>query len=85
MNYDDNEERAMVTRSEYWGFFGLVLVCFVLGFFFFFYKHLFMTVLEFVLLLLWYRLYWGLVFFAFSASDVIVGLISDSLCWFFFF
>ena len=34
---DDDEEQAMATMSEYWGFFGLVLVqrlC--IGFFFFF-------------------------------------------------
>ena len=30
-----------------------------------------------------YRLYWGLVFSAFSANDVIVDLIFDSLCFFF--
>ena len=50
MSYDDNEERAMVTRSEYWGFFGLV--CIGLFIFLFFYKHLCMTIVEFVLLLL---------------------------------
>ena len=45
--------------SEYWGFFGLVLVCSVLGFFFFFFCNFFLNffintyVLEFVLLLLY--------------------------------
>ena len=50
--------------------------------FFFFDKHLCIGVcFAFAL----YRLYWGLVFSAFSASDVTVGLIYDSLGWFFFF
>ena len=60
---------------------GLVLVCSVSGFFFKkkFYKHLCIGVcFAFAL----YRLYWGLVF---STSDVTMGLISDSLYWFFFF
>ena len=49
---------------------------------FFFDKHLCIGVcFAFAL----YRLYWGLVFSAFSASDVTVGLIYDSLGWFFFF
>ena len=76
---EDDEERDMATTSEYWGFFGLVLV---FSFFFFFGdKHLCIGVcFAFAL----YRLYWGLVFSAFFANDVIVDLIFDSLCFFFF-
>ena len=72
---DDDKERATAT-SEYWGFFGLVLVQ---RLFFFFDKHSIGVCIAFAL----YRLYWGLVFSALSASDVTVGtmgLISDSLC-----
>ena len=48
---DDDEEQAMATMSEYWGFFGLVLVQRLrIGVFFFFF--LINTILEFVLLLL---------------------------------
>ena len=59
----------MTRTSEYWCFFGLVLICSVLGFLFlfflFFYKHLCIGVcFAFAL----YRLYWGLVFFDFSAQ-----------------
>ena len=67
---DEEEERATATTSEHWGFFGLVLVqrlC--IGFFFFFDKHSIGICFAFAL----YRLYWGLVFSAFSASDVIMG------------
>ena len=79
---DDDEEQAMATMSEYWGFFGLVLVQRLrigVFFFFFFDKHNIGVCFAFAL----YRLYWGLVFSALSASDVTVGtmgLISDSLC-----
>ena len=71
----------MATMSEYWGFFGLVLVQRLrIGvFFFIFDKHNIGVCFAFAL----YRLYWGLVFSALSASDVTVGtmgLISDSLC-----
>ena len=55
-----------------------------MGFFFFFDKHSVGVCFAFAL----YRLYWGLVFSTFSASDVTigtVGLISDSHCVFFFF
>ena len=85
--YCNDEERATATTGEYWGFFGLVLVqrtCIGGFFFFFFDKHSTGVCFAFAL----YRLYWGLVFSAFFASDVTigtVGLISDSLCFFFFF
>ena len=55
-----------------------------MGFFFFFDKHSIGVCFAFAL----YRLYWGLVFFTFFASDVTVGtvgLISDSMLVFFFF
>ena len=83
---DDDEEQAMATMSEYWGFFGLVLVQRLrIGFFFFFFdKHNIGVCFAFAL----YKLYWGLVFSAFSTNNMTmgtVGLISDSLCCFFFF
>ena len=47
---DNDEERATVTTSKYWGFFGLVLIQrLYIGFFFFLINTF---VLEFVLLLL---------------------------------
>ena len=84
-----SERATTMTRSELrWrrASIGVFLVWFwykgsILGFFFFD-KHLCIGVcFAFAL----YRLYWGLVFSAFSASDVTVGLIYDSLGWFFFF
>ena len=69
----------MAMTSEYWVFFGFGFGLLCIGFFFFD-KHLYIGVcFAFAL----YKLYWGLVFFAFSASDMTVGLISDSLCFFF--
>ena len=86
---NNDEERATMTtmRSKLWrqwASIGVFLVWFwyrgsVLWFFFFFYKQSIGVCFAFAL----YRLYWGLVFFALSASDVTVGtmgLISDSLC-----
>ena len=79
---DDNDERVLGffwfgfgTEALYWVFFFF----FIFIFFLFFYKHSIGVCFAFAL----YRLYWGLVF---SASDVTVGtvgLIFDSLCWFF--
>ena len=66
---DDNEGRASERRrrrASIGVFFGLVLVQ---RHFFFFDKHSIGVCIAFAL----YRLYWGLVFSAFSASDVIVG------------
>ena len=60
-------ERATTTTSEYWGFFWFGFG--TRAFFFFFDKHSIGVCIAFAL----YRLYWGLVFSAFSASDVIVG------------
>ena len=76
---DDNEGRASERRrrrASIGVFFGLVLVQ---RLFFFFDKHSIGVCIAFAL----YRLYWGLVFSAFSANDVIVDLIFDSLCFFF--
>ena len=84
------ERRATTTRGERVNdddrWFGLLCIgvwfWFALyrGFLFFIFdKHLCIGVcFAFAL----YRLYWGLVF---SASDVTMGLISDSLYWFFLF
>ena len=47
---EDDERRATATMNEYWGFFGLVLVCSIL--FFIFYFLLTPFLLEFVLLFL---------------------------------
>ena len=69
----DNDEALASERRDR----GFGLLCIEV---FFFYKHLCIGVcFAFAL----YRLYWGLVFSALSASDVTVGtmgLISDSLC-----
>ena len=78
---DDNKRAASnVTVGLVCSVLGLVLVCFVLGFFFFFFdKHLCIRVyFAFAL----YRLYWGLVF---STRDVTIGLIYDSPYWLLFF
>ena len=82
---DDNEGRASERRrrrASIGVFFGLVLVQRL-----FFDKHSIGVCIAFAL----YRLYWGLVFSAFSASDVIVGtgfwflILCVGLVWFGFF
>ena len=59
-SYSDEDERVL---GFFWFGFGTK------AFFFFFDKHSIGVCIAFAL----YRLYWGLVFSAFSASDVIVG------------
>ena len=80
-SYDDDEQAASdVTVGLVCSVLGLVLVCYILGFFFFFLdKHLYIGVFFAFAL---YRLCWGLVF---STRDVTIGLIYDSPYWLLFY